>query len=93
MAKYLIVLAGLLTTNCWADAYQDGVDEYARGAGATQPYEDPYMKLIPVEPSSSNRHQEESSRSKWDPVILNGPEGSRMYYPNGDGSFYQTYTK
>lgn len=91
MAKYLIVLAGLLTTNCWADAYQDAQDDYARAVGATSHYEDP--GLLPVEPVSGSRRQEESSRSKWDPVIVNGPEGSRMYYPSGDGSFYQTYTR
>ena len=89
MRKCLIILMGLLATSAFAGnkcengdygACLDGDSFYGLSQGKyRQQEQDEYQR------------QQESRR--WDPVIVNGPDRARMYYPSPDGLFYQTYER
>ena len=85
MAKYLIVLAGLLgacpssQATCWYDE----------------------EKCAQLEADKQQRYAEADERRKKveresympEPVTVNGPDGLKMYYPNSDGTYWQTYDR
>lgn len=88
MRKCLIILMGLLATSAFADSkcergfFGDCVDP-----------ETPYKSYPEYQQQEQAERQRKEDSQKWEPVIVNGPNGARMYYPNGDGTFYQTYDR
>lgn len=90
MRKCLIILMGLLTSTSWAGPY----DIEGNPPHQTET-PDPYLTPTTSDPYRVERETQQrlDNSRKWEPVIVNGPSGARMYYPNGDGTFYQTYDK
>ena len=102
MAKYPLLLTGLLVTGlaqadcdpATSDLYCGNPfhsnESYEQEQQIRQLKQDAEIQRL----GDSVRRQEEQRQESYrrsEPVIVNGPEGSRMYYPNSDGSFYQTY--
>lgn len=97
MAKYLIVLAGLLVVGSVQAKCELGGDpscfDDPGPSKATMKYEAEMRRLDgEIKAAQDAREQEYENQARMrEPVIVNGPEGSRMYYPSGDGKFYQSY--
>ena len=88
MRKCLIILMGLLATSVYAETDCD------KGAfGECLAPLDPYAAPIRYKSAEQESKERQEESRRWDPVIVNGPDRARMYYPNGDGTFYQTYDR
>jgi hypothetical protein len=90
MAKYLILLAGLLV------GAANAANPYGRSTAeeAALPYEDRQaIAQDRLQESEMAEQQRQDEGKRWEPVIVNGPGGAKMYYPSYDGKFYQTYDR
>lgn len=85
MAKYLIVLAGLLGVCSLARA--ECYYEAERCAKLEADKQEMYAE------AAARREKIERESYMPDPVTVNGPDGLKMYYPNSDGTYWQTYDR
>lgn len=105
--KYVLLVVGLLVIPALSSAVEPQSSEYywneldrMSGPSSTE------RRVRELEQREQDRQseaayaaraQEEAQRretfERSMPVIVNGPGGARMYYPNGDGTFYQTYDR
>lgn len=104
MRKCLIILVGLLALT--SKSVNAECDPYDIHAGYCSPVSNSsgYNSMENQDRESrqfqsdwraaqARESQRREDSRKWEPVIVNGPSGARMYYPNGDGTFYQTYDR
>jgi hypothetical protein len=84
MAKYLILLAGLLVSVAQAD-YRDSLSYEER-----QAYDDQRFQRDMAERDADARAREEEWNSSSPKMVIT-PSGTQTYYPGGSPNVWQSY--
>lgn len=95
MAKYPLLFSGLLVAGlahaeCDPATSQFYCDNYG-GISSTSVYAQP-EDTSGLREAARREEERRTEFNRSEPVIVNSPgQGARMYYPNSDGTYWQSY--